>query len=212
MKAIIAIALLGYRNIIYIGSHFVVQAGLRLKHFFSLQSTGMSGRPHPAWFYSNFFWPCLEKWVSKACYSAKVCDGSSHLCFGGFGGEEKMKLQSFSVCPPGVREDLLQNASYHLIYRAVFSRPILCQFAAWMVEKCAGRYNLHNLSAISVPLEASLIFPLCPPAGYWTQSCVLMKTLCEWFISPATRWLACWGRWRLLGMGLDLGWFALLAW
>lgn len=55
MKAIIAIALLGYRNIIYIGSHFVVQAGLRLKHFFSLQSTGMSGRPHPAWFYYNFF-------------------------------------------------------------------------------------------------------------------------------------------------------------
>lgn len=41
-----------------------------------------------------------------------------------------MKLQGFSVCAPGVSEDLLQNASYHLIYQAVLSRPILCQFAA----------------------------------------------------------------------------------
>lgn len=97
MKAIIAIALLGYRNIIYIGSHFVVQAGLRLKHFFSLQSTGMSGTLHPAWFYSNFFDHVLRNEFQKPATQQRYVTGRPISALGGLGERRRWNCKA-SVC------------------------------------------------------------------------------------------------------------------
>ena len=85
MKAIIAIALLGYRNTIYIGSHFVAQAGLRLKHFFNLLSAAISGTPHHAWLYSNFVDHVLRNEFQKPATQQRYVTGRPISAFGGLG-------------------------------------------------------------------------------------------------------------------------------
>lgn len=95
MKAIIAIALLGHRNTIYIGSHFVAQAGLRLKHFFNLLSAGISGTPHHAWFYSNFVDHVLRNEFQKPATQQSSIP-SLLLGVWGRGEDEVAKLQCMS--------------------------------------------------------------------------------------------------------------------
>lgn len=104
MKAIITIALLGYRNIIYIGSHFVAQAGLRLKHFFNLLSAGMSGIPHHAWLCSNFVDHVLRNEFQKPATQQRYVTGRPISAFGGLGEWRRWSCKA-SVCvlPASVR-------------------------------------------------------------------------------------------------------------
>ena len=102
MKAIIAIALLGYRNTIYIGSHFVAQAGL--SHFFNLLSAGISGTPHHAWFYSNFVDHVLRNEFQKLTTQQRYVTGCPISAFGGLGERRRWSCKaSVYVLPVSVR-------------------------------------------------------------------------------------------------------------